>query len=131
MDGPASVESALCADYPARGRAPHSRRVLCHLPPDDSRLYSFHERMTKQQVLDLYFLEARHKLIEIAGFLDRTDRAEGKEDFRLKAFRAALGKLNGHKRQRAKNVLLAFSDPTTEPVAKAKTKAACGAWRRR
>ena len=27
--------------------------------------------MTRQQVLDLYFLDARHKLIEIAAFLDR------------------------------------------------------------
>jgi hypothetical protein len=26
------------------------------------------KRMTKQQVLDLYFLDARHKLIELAAF---------------------------------------------------------------
>jgi len=83
--------------------------------------------MTRQQVLDLYFLDARHKLIEIAAFLDRVDRADGDADFRLKAFRAALGELNGDK-DRAKNVQLAFSDPTTEPIARAPGKGACGAF---
>ena len=32
--------------------------------------------MTKQQVLDLYFLDARHKLIDVAAFLDRVELAE-------------------------------------------------------
>ena len=84
--------------------------------------------MTRQQVLDLYFLDARHKLIEIAAFLDRAERAEGKDDFRLKAFRRAARALEGNKRRRAEKVLLAFSDPTTEPIPAATTKAACGAW---
>jgi len=83
--------------------------------------------MTRQKVLDLYFLDARHKLIEIAAFLDRIERADGKDDFRLKAFRAALGKLSGSKKRKAKDVLLAFSDLTTKPIDKATTKAACGA----
>ena len=83
--------------------------------------------MTRQQVLDLYFLDARHKLIEIAAFLDRMERADGKDDFRIKAFRTALGGLSDNKKQKAKNVLLAFSDMSTEPIAKATTKAACGA----
>jgi hypothetical protein len=84
--------------------------------------------MTKQQVLDLYFLDARHKLIEIAAFLDRAERATGKEDFRLKNFRAALTELDGKKKNRAKNVLIAFSDPTTKPIAKAQSKGATGAY---
>ena len=83
--------------------------------------------MTRQQVLDLYFLDARHKLIEIAAFLDRVERAGGKDDFRLKAFRAALDGLSGYKKHKAKNVLLVFSDLSTEPIEKATTKAACGA----
>ena len=78
--------------------------------------------MTRQQILDLYFLDARHKLIELAAFLDRVERADGKDDFRLKAFRAALTKLDGKKKNKAKNVLLAFSDPTTKPIAKAEGK---------
>jgi hypothetical protein len=45
--------------------------------------------MTRQQILDLYFLDARHKLIELAAFLDRVERADGKDDFRIKSFREA------------------------------------------
>jgi hypothetical protein len=85
--------------------------------------------MTRQQVLDLYFLDARHKLVELAAFLDRVDRATGKDDFRLQAFRAALGELDGKRKHKAKAVLLAFSDPTTRPIAKAEGKGACGAWK--
>ena len=33
--------------------------------------------MNRHQLLDLYYLEARAKLIELAAFLDRLDRAEG------------------------------------------------------
>jgi hypothetical protein len=84
--------------------------------------------MTRQQVLDLYFPDARHKLIEIAAFLDRVERAKGQDDFRIKAFRAALGRIKGGGREKAKRVLLAFSDPTTKPITAATTKAACGAW---
>ena len=84
--------------------------------------------MTRQQVLDLYFLDARHKLIEIAAFLDRAERAAGKDDFRLKVFRAALGKLSGRQKEKARRILLTFSDPTTKPVPKAVGKGAVGAW---
>ena len=85
--------------------------------------------MTRQQVLDLYFLDARHKLIELAAFLDRVERAEGKDDFRLKSFRTALASLNGKKKNKARSVLLAFSDPTTKPIEKAEGKGAVGAWK--
>ena len=46
--------------------------------------------MTRQKVLDLYFMEARAKLIDLAAFLDRVDWAEGAGGFRVKAFRRAL-----------------------------------------
>jgi hypothetical protein len=84
--------------------------------------------MTRQQVLDLYFLDARHKLVELAAFLDRVERAGGRDDFRMKAFRTALPRLNGKKKNKARRVLLAFSDPTTKPIPAATTKAAGGAW---
>ncbi len=84
--------------------------------------------MTRQQILDLCFLDARHKLVELAAFLDRVERASGADDFRMKAFRAALGELTNGKKQKAKNILLVFSDPTTEPIAKASVKGACGAF---
>jgi len=83
--------------------------------------------MTKQQVLDLYFLDARHKLIDIAAFLDRVQRADGRDDFRIEAFRAALGKLSGNQGRRARGVLLAFSDMSAKPIDQAPGKGAAGA----
>lgn len=84
--------------------------------------------MTRQQVLDLYFMDARSKLIDLAAFLDRLDRAQGQDDFRIDAFRDALCELSGPNQNRAERVLLKFSDPTVEPISAATTKAACGAW---
>ena len=84
--------------------------------------------MTRQQVLDLYFMEARAKLIDIAAFLDRMERSEGEADFRGAAFAKALKELGAEKSQRARNVLLSLSDPTMDPIPSATTKAACGAW---
>lgn len=84
--------------------------------------------MTRQEVLDLYFMEARAKLIDLAAFLDRVDRADGQDDFRIKGFRRALAELNGATPERARRILLSLSDPTTEPIARATTKAASGAW---
>jgi hypothetical protein len=84
--------------------------------------------MTRQQILDLYFMDARCKLIDLAAFLDRVDRAGGESDFRLTAFRQALKELGKDRPERAKQVLLALSDPTTQPIPQATTKAACGAW---
>jgi hypothetical protein len=84
--------------------------------------------MTRQQVLDLYFMDARSKLIDLAAFLDRLDRANGEADFRLAGFRKALVELDKKRPDRAAGVLLALSDPTTEPIPAATTKAACGAW---
>ena len=84
--------------------------------------------MTRQELLDLYFMEARSKLIDVAAFLDRIDRGKGEPDFRLAAFREALKCLDDSEPNRAKRVLLALSDPTTEPIAKAPGKGAVGAW---
>lgn len=84
--------------------------------------------MTRQQLLDLYFMDARSKLIDIAAFLDRVDRGEGEPDFRLDAFRKALGELHGGEPVRAKGVLMSLSDPTVVPIAKAHGKGAVGAW---
>ena len=85
--------------------------------------------MTRQQILDLYFMDARSKLIDIAAFLDRMDRAEGESDFRLEAFRQALESVHRTSPDRAKSVLDSLSDPTTEPIEKAPGKGAVGAWK--
>ena len=92
----------------------HSRYILCV--------------MKSQQVLDLYFMDARSKLIDLAAFIDRVELAEGKEDFRMAAFRQALSPLGQNQPEKAKQVLLTLSDPTSEPIPVAATKAACGAW---
>ena len=84
--------------------------------------------MKRDQVIDLYFMEARAKLIDLAAFLDRVDRAPGTDDFRIVAFRKALRELSTNKPDRANRVLLSLSDPTTEPLASATTKSAAGAW---
>ena len=84
--------------------------------------------MNRQQLLDLYFLDARAKLIDLAAFLDRLQRADGEADFRLQSFTKALQHLSSHEAQRTEQVLLSLSDPTSEPIPAATTKAACGAW---
>jgi hypothetical protein len=84
--------------------------------------------MKREQVIDLYFMEARAKLIDLAAFLDRVDRAPGTDDFRMAAFRRALHELPGAEPDRAKRVLLGLSDPTTDPLPVATTKSAAGAW---
>jgi hypothetical protein len=84
--------------------------------------------MNRQQVLDLYFMDARSKLIDLAAFMDRVERAPGEDDFRMKAIRSALGELGQGQSSRAQRVLMSLSDPTTEPISAATTKAAAGAW---
>jgi len=84
--------------------------------------------MTRDRVLELYFMEARSKVIDLAAFLDRLDRAGNGKDFRIDALHKALKELQDGKPERAKRVLLSLSDPTTEPLGAATTKAASGAW---
>lgn len=85
-------------------------------------------RLTRRQMLDLYFMEARCRLIEIAAFMDRVERAPGDADYRWDAFREALQALEAGDVGRAERVLVTLSDPTREPVAAAAGKGAAGAW---
>jgi hypothetical protein len=84
--------------------------------------------MSRQEMLDMYFTEARAKLVDVAAFLDRVDRAEGRADFRLAAFMRAVEELGRSDGSRAERVLLCLSDPTVDPIPAATTKVACGAW---
>jgi hypothetical protein len=84
--------------------------------------------MTRTQVVDAYFMEHRARLLDVAAFLDRVDRAgAGDDDFRMRAFRAAVAILGDGRPDRARRVLELLSDPSTDPVAKAGTKGATGA----
>ena len=81
----------------------------------------------KQDLLDLQFIEARHKLIDLAAFLDRVDRHPGTEDFRYDALKNALPILISNSPDRARQILEALSDPTTEPIPHAEFQGAYGA----
>lgn len=83
---------------------------------------------SKQDILDLYFMDARCKLIDIAAFLDRMDRFDGDADYRFNGFHEALdAMLKPGEQSRAQAVLNALSDQTVEPIPKAIIQGAFGA----
>jgi len=84
--------------------------------------------MDRSRITDLYFTEARSKLIDLAAFLDRIERSDGADDFRIKSLRTALVELANPGSEKARKILLLLSDPTKEPIAEAGTKSASGAW---
>lgn len=73
-------------------------------------------------------MDARARVLDLAAFLDRLDRAEGQEDHRLRSVRAALLVLAESEPNRVARLLESWSDPTTEPVAVANNQRASGAW---
>ncbi|MCH8824025.1 MAG: hypothetical protein IH984_11010 [Planctomycetes bacterium] len=75
-------------------------------------------------------MEHRAKLIDIAAFLDRYDRAEADtadDDFRIEAIRKAIEILGDNKQNRAKRILELLSDHSSEPVTVAGMQGAFGA----
>lgn len=88
--------------------------------------------LTATELLDLYFIENRARLLDIASFLDRIDRYEGaaeaRKDFRYQAFVKVLHLLENTDGERTKAIQLALSDLSTEPVASAVGLKAVGAW---
>jgi len=88
--------------------------------------------MKAKDILDLYFIENRSRILDIASFLDRIDRYEGadeaKADFRYQALSRVLEVLSGPDGDRTKAIQIALSDPTTEPLNSAVGLKAWGAW---
>ena len=85
--------------------------------------------MTHAEIVDAYFLEHRARLLDIAAFMDRCDRAQpgGEEDdFRMSALREALAILLDGQTDRARRVLELMSDQSSEPVDHAPMKGALG-----
>ena len=82
---------------------------------------------SKKDILDLHFMDARYKLIDLAAFLDRVERHEGEADFRLAGLKKALPILLSDQPGRAKAVLEALSDHSTEPAEAATIQVAYGA----
>jgi hypothetical protein len=96
---------------------------------------------TGRQLVDEYFIENRTRLLEIAAFLDRLDRADGtlaERDFRVRAFRESLAVLadtsgsdaSASDQTRVERVQMILSDPTTEPLERLDQKSARGAYDR-
>lgn len=85
-----------------------------------------------QALVDAYFLENRTRLLDIAAFLDRLDRAEGAgaDDFRVRAFKAALSRLAEGGSGRVEDVQMLMSDPRSEPLSALDRKSAHGAYDR-
>lgn len=78
-------------------------------------------------LVDLGFLDARIKLIDIAAFLDRLDRHGQGDDYRVHALRKAFDEVIGEGPGRAARVLDALSDQTEEPIEAAVIQGAFGA----
>lgn len=86
--------------------------------------------LSRKELVDEYFIENRTRLLEIAAFLDRLDRAGPGADFRMEAFAEALSIVAGGGSDRLLQVQRLLSDPTTEPLPALDRKSALGAYNR-
>ena len=88
--------------------------------------------LSPRELVDEYFIENRTKVLEIAAFLDRLDRADpsyASRDFRMKAFTEALAGL-GRKSGRVDHIQQLLSDPREGPLDALDRKSALGAYDR-
>ena len=86
--------------------------------------------LTAAEIVDLYFLEHRARLLDIAAFLDRIDRASDAPrpaDHRVEALRACIALLDDGKGDRARRIQILLSDHTSEPIDAAPMQGATGA----
>ena len=81
-----------------------------------------------KEVIDAYFLEHRAKVIDVAAFLDRIDRADGDcDDLRMNALIGAIAMLHDGEGDRVRRIQMHLSDQTTPPAAAATIQGAHGA----
>jgi hypothetical protein len=88
--------------------------------------------LSPKELVDEYFIENRTKLLEIAAFLDRVDRADpsyAARDFRMKAFAEALAGLS-RPSDRLDFIQQLLSDPRETPLDALDRKSALGAYDR-
>ena len=81
--------------------------------------------LSATELVDEYFIENRNRLLDIAAFLDRIDRADpacAATDFRMRAFAEALGALAGAPGERIVTVQMLFSDPTHRAARRARSQ---------
>ena len=83
---------------------------------------------TRKELLDMQFIDARSRVIDVAAFLDRIDRHPGDDDdHRLVALRRALPILQSETPGRARAVLEAMSDMSEAMPESADFQGASGA----
>jgi hypothetical protein len=88
--------------------------------------------LAASQLVDEYFIENRNRIIEVAAFLDRLDRADPAiaMDFRVRALADAIGVLGDAGPDRVRRIQMLMSDPRTEPLPALDRKGAVGAYDR-
>jgi hypothetical protein len=94
--------------------------------------------LDREQLIQLGFLEARARVLDVAAFLDRVQRAaagpeavpDALQDDRVRAIIDAMRLALDGKPERARRMLELWSDTSTEPAAHADGKAARGVSRR-
>ena len=89
--------------------------------------------LSPKELLDEYFVENRNRLLEIAAFLDRMERADpahNSTDFRARAFREAIATLASPSPNHVDQIQQLLSDPTAEPIPALDRKSALGAYDR-
>jgi hypothetical protein len=87
--------------------------------------------LTQRELIDEYFMEHRVKVLDLAAFLDRLERArelDAEDDFRLRSVRSALDVLADGRGGRVQRVQMIFSDPRSELLDELDTKSAKGAY---
>jgi hypothetical protein len=73
--------------------------------------------LTQRQLIEEFFLEQRTRVLELAAFLDRMERAiarDAEDDFRYLALRRALQELSTDAPGKIDRIQLLLSDQSTE-----------------
>ena len=86
--------------------------------------------MSATPLVDLQFIDARSRLIDLAAFLDRMDRHGHVGDYRVVELKRAISEVTKNEPGRARRVLEALSDHSAEPIPVAAIQGAFGAPRR-
>lgn len=88
--------------------------------------------MDQKAVLDLYFIENRSKILDLAAFIDRFSRSaaggDAASDPRWRGVLRALQVLVDRDAEKARRILELWSDPTESPIDQAGMKGAVGVW---
>ncbi len=82
------------------------------------------------KLVDLGFMDARSKVLDVAAFLDRLQRHGQAADYRVQALRDVLPLLLDNQPDRVRRILEALSDPTLEPIPAATIQGAFGAYQK-